>query len=51
MERSFGNVKRSLRLPKNADIDNVKVSYDYGVLNVKFSKKEGLPLGRKLQIL
>lgn len=48
-ERTFGKVTRSIRIPKNADSDNITVALDFGVLNVTIPKK-GL-LGRKLHLL
>lgn len=49
--RTFGNVSRCIRLPKDADIQKVKTDYTSGVLNVTFHKKEDVTLKRKLQVL
>ena len=50
MERSFGQVSRTIKLPKDANLEDVKTEFNHGVLNVTFSKKTGVTLGRKLLI-
>lgn len=40
VERSFGKVQRSIRLPKNADVSNAQASLKDGVLTVTIGKKE-----------
>ena len=50
MERSFGQVSRTIKLPKDANLDDVKTDFNFGVLNVTFAKKLGVTMGRKLQI-
>lgn len=39
-ERSHTFMKRSLRLPETADMDNIKAAYDNGVLKVVVPKRE-----------
>jgi HSP20 family molecular chaperone IbpA len=52
IERSFGQVKRSVPLPKTAIPDSADARYDNGVLTVEFKKRPALePAGpRKLAI-
>lgn len=38
VERSFGEVKRSINLPKGADVNNVHAHLENGVLEVNFPK-------------
>jgi len=40
MERSFGSFYRSLRLPKTVNEDQIKASFDHGVLSVEIPKTE-----------
>jgi HSP20 family protein len=49
-ERSWGKTQRSIRLPVNADKDNVSVGYKDGVLTLTFPKKEGANAPKKLTI-
>jgi HSP20 family protein len=39
-ERSRSFMKRSLRLPETADMDNIKAGYENGVLRVTVPKRE-----------
>lgn len=39
-EFSYGNVERSLRLPMNADKENIEAHMDNGILSVVLGKKE-----------
>lgn len=50
-ERSYGEFKRSLRLPAKADIDNAKTEYKDGVLEISIPKIEPeKPKSRKLTL-
>ncbi len=49
IERSYGTVKRSIRLPNNADANNASASFENGVLEVKLPKM-GTPGGTKVNI-
>jgi HSP20 family protein len=49
-ERSRSFVKRSLRLPENADTENISASYNNGVLTLSIPKKELLPSKKKVTI-
>lgn len=51
MERSFGKVQRKVRIPNQADLENVQTTFKNGVLTVTFPKK-ALPTNtvRKLTI-
>ena len=50
-ERSYGSFARSMRLPFNADPDQVKASFSNGVLTVTVPKpQEAKGHGRKIQI-
>jgi len=40
IERSYGKVQRSLRLPKNIDVSNVTAKHENGVLNITIPKTE-----------
>jgi HSP20 family molecular chaperone IbpA len=42
IERSFGQVKRSVRLPKNAQADSADARMDNGVLTIQFTKRPAL---------
>jgi HSP20 family molecular chaperone IbpA len=51
IERSFGQVKRSIALPKNAIPDSADARFDNGVLCVQFEKRTGEGYNpKKLQI-
>ena len=39
-ERSWGSFKRSIKLPKGIDQDNIKASMEHGVLEISIAKKE-----------
>lgn len=39
-ERMHGTVSRQIRLPKNADDDQVETVYENGVLGLRFAKKQ-----------
>jgi len=39
-ERSAGTFSRSFRLPTHVDADNIKASYNNGILTVEIPKKE-----------
>lgn len=43
MERSYGKVQRTIRLPRNADVDNSQVKYKDGVLCVCVPKLTEVP--------
>ncbi|KAI9142461.1 HSP20-like chaperone [Paraphysoderma sedebokerense] len=38
IERSFGKVQRSLKVPQNADLSNTQAKYENGVLTLKLGK-------------
>ena len=40
MERSFGQFRRSLRLPDGVDADAIAATFDKGVLEVRIPKPE-----------
>jgi len=40
-ERIYGKTERTVLLPEYADTDNVKASFENGVLELKVAKKEG----------
>jgi HSP20 family protein len=42
IERSFGQVKRSVPLPKSAMVETADAKYENGVLTVQFTKKPSL---------
>eukprot|EP00903_Cladosiphon_okamuranus_P009568 g9110.t1 len=46
VERSYGKMTRSVRLPETADTANASASYTSGVLTVTFPKKEAPPARR-----
>jgi HSP20 family protein len=51
MERSFGTVKRKIRLPKNVDLDGCHTNFKNGVLIITIPKKMDMKSGsRKLSI-
>lgn len=50
-ERSYGEFKRSLKLPAKADIENAKTKYENGVLQITIPKIEPeKPKSRKLTL-
>ncbi|CAM9805324.1 unnamed protein product [Discosporangium mesarthrocarpum] len=49
VERSYGKLSRSIRLPENMDIENADANYSNGVLHLSFPKKE-VPAPRKIPI-
>eukprot|EP00903_Cladosiphon_okamuranus_P009571 g9113.t1 len=49
VERSYGKMTRSVRLPETADTAKASAGYTSGVLTVTFPKKEA-PVARRLQI-
>merc|ERR1711881_824342 len=49
-ERSRTFMKRSLRMPENADMDNVSASYENGTLKVSVPKKEVAPKNKKITV-
>lgn len=49
-ERSHFFMKRSLRLPESADMDNASAAYKDGVLKVSVPKKETAVQKKKLTI-
>ena len=51
VERSYGKVSRSLELPPNADIENIKATLDAGVLHLSVAKlAEEIPRTRTVQV-
>ena len=50
VERSYGKVQRSIRLPKNADQKNVTANHENGVLTVAFPKMEIGPKAVKVPL-
>jgi HSP20 family protein len=49
IERSYGKVQRSIRLPNNADASNPNAKFENGVLEVKIPKLRETP-GTKINI-
>ena len=49
MERSYGKITRSVRLPDTADTANASAVYVNGVLTINFPKREP-PSARRLHI-
>ena len=49
-ERTFGKFSRQLRLPEDADSNNIKAKVDDGVLTVTISKLEKLPGVGEVQV-
>lgn len=43
MERSYGKVQRTIRLPKSADVDNASVKYTNGELSICVPKLAEIP--------
>jgi HSP20 family molecular chaperone IbpA len=50
-EFHYGTLQRSVRLPGNADADEVKASYDKGILEVVVPLKADGPAGRRIPII
>ena len=51
MERRYGAVQRTLRLPDSVDPENIEATFDDGVLTVTMPKKpEMAPASRKISI-
>jgi len=51
MERRYGQVQRSLRLPESVDADKISAKFDDGVLTVTMPKKpQAAPEARKISI-
>jgi HSP20 family protein len=52
MERQFGRVQRKIRIPNNADMENIETNMRNGVLTITMPKKARVaePEARKLQI-
>lgn len=48
-ERLYGKIERSIRLPKNCDPNDVKATFDNGVLGLVFAKKVE-PAAKKIEI-
>ena len=40
MERSTQFIRRTVRMPETADLDQIKAKYDNGVLQLSIPKKE-----------
>ncbi len=50
-ERSYGNVRRSFRVPEGVDIDKIKANFSKGVLRVTLPKtKEAKARQRRIQV-
>lgn len=49
-EFRYGMLQRSVRLPGNADADNVRATYDKGILEVVVPLKATEPAGRQIPI-
>ncbi|CAM9451002.1 unnamed protein product [Scytosiphon promiscuus] len=49
VERSYGKMARSIRLPETADVENANAGYEAGVLTITFPKRNAPPPNR-LQI-
>jgi HSP20 family protein len=51
MERRYGHVQRSLRLPESVDPDKINAKFENGVLTVTMAKKpEAAPAAKKIAI-
>lgn len=50
VERSYGTVQRSIRLPPNADQSTCNANFDNGVLTVSFTKVAPPPASNKIQV-
>ena len=49
-ERSSSFMKRCIRMPETADLDNVKASYQDGTLHVEVPKKEVAKSNKRINI-
>ncbi|CAM9171589.1 unnamed protein product [Hapterophycus canaliculatus] len=49
VERSYGKMARSIRLPETADVENANAGYEAGVLTITFPKRNA-PAPHRLQI-
>ena len=49
-ERSWGSVRRSVRLPDTADPEQARASYSDGVLKLNFGKRDPTPRGKRITI-
>ncbi len=49
-EFHYGMLQRSVRLPGNADADNIKAGYDKGILEVTVPLKASEPTGRQIPV-
>eukprot|EP01027_Heterolobosea_sp_BB2_P027572 GEZU01043041.1.p2 GENE.GEZU01043041.1~~GEZU01043041.1.p2 ORF type:complete len:177 (-),score=88.96 GEZU01043041.1:82-612(-) len=50
LERTYGKFNRSVRLPKNIDVDNIQANFENGVLCVCVPKKAGAEQRKSIQI-
>jgi HSP20 family protein len=50
VERSYGTIQRSLRLPTHVDADRVDASYENGVLKITLPKNQQQERSRRIQI-
>jgi HSP20 family protein len=51
VERQFGKFERTIRLPQNADLDNINAKVEHGVLNVEIPKVEPKSKTRAVNVL
>jgi HSP20 family molecular chaperone IbpA len=49
-EFRYGTLRRSVRLPANADAEHITATYDKGLLTVKVPLTEAEPAGRKIPV-
>jgi HSP20 family protein len=49
-ERNYGSFKRTFTLPQNANVEDIKATYDHGVLNIKIGKTS-TPSTRKIEVV
>ena len=49
-ERSFGSFRRSFALPRNVNDEDVKATYNDGVLTVTIAKREASSSGRQIKV-
>lgn len=49
MERSYGKMTRSIRLPETADTAKATADYTAGVLTISFPRRDA-PVPRRLQV-
>lgn len=49
-ERRYGEFRRSLRLPQDADADKINARFDKGVLSVKIPRTGAKKRGRKISV-